>query len=68
MYLSLTLLIGFTFWGCDETKFMDKSNISDSSIYAEEYQSVCGCDGLNYDNDFYAENLGVTEWTEDECD
>ena len=42
--------------------------MSDRSIFTEEYQSVCDCDGLNYDNDCYTENLGLTEWTEGEYD
>tara|TARA_B000000437_G_C11465615_1_gene232443 strand:+ start:57 stop:185 length:129 start_codon:yes stop_codon:yes gene_type:complete len=42
--------------------------MSDSYICTQEYQPVYNCDGLNYDNDCYAENPGVTEWTKDEFD
>jgi len=65
--ITLLLFIGLAICGCeDNDECIDESKISNNSCY-EIYAPVCGCNGLTYDNDCYAENAGVTEWTEGEC-
>ena len=63
--LSIFVLI---FFGCElDDGCIDESKIKDNSNCTEQYQPVCGCDGIIYDNDCIAECAGITDWTEGEC-
>ena len=66
--LTLVLFIGLAYWGCeDNDECIDGLKIFNNFCY-EIYAPFCGCDGLTYDNDCYAENAGITDWIEGECE
>ena len=67
-HLTILLFIGLAFNSCEENhKCIDELKISEDYNCDDYYDPVCGCNKMTYSNDCYAENAGVTEWTEGEC-
>ena len=67
---SIFLLFSCSSEDSDENACIDESKISyDYQCIIEnvDYQPVCGCNGVFYEDVCFAENAGVVEWTEGEC-
>ena len=64
--LFIALLVVFGCEDNDKKNCIDELKITNLSC-DDVYDPVCGCDGVTYSNVCEAENSGITEWTEGEC-
>ena len=66
---SLILFFSFSCSNSDDVQdiCIDESKIDELGLCIEIYQPVCGCDGITYPNDCYADRLGVISYVAGEC-
>jgi hypothetical protein len=63
--ISFTLILGCSD-GHDIITCFIGTPLTDT-VCIEISEPVCGCNGITYDNECYAEKSGVSNWIEGEC-
>ncbi|MEN0002557.1 MAG: Kazal-type serine protease inhibitor domain-containing protein [Bacteroidota bacterium] len=52
---------------CDDESLCEASQPTADCLCTEQYEPVCGCDGITYDNACFAACSGIPDWTPGEC-
>lgn len=66
----LLIFITVLMFGCvDGPEIIDCFVIptANDTVCIENYDPVCGCNDVTYENECYAEKSGVSFWVEGEC-
>ena len=63
--IAIVLLLGFT--QCSKLYICPKGIYIDGCAYRFNYNPVCGCDGVTYDNEGEAACHGIKKYVQGEC-
>lgn len=67
-FFLLFMLLGFIYSGCSDTQpCVDINNVDPTLLCTNEFNPVCGCDNITYQNECLARQRGVVAWIGGPC-